>query len=270
MSSHLRRLAAAAAMVVLGGLVGCTGASAGIGGGGAFISFTIGGKTYTFTLGNQGVFTVQAGGDPARSAVQVQNLFETTESPTDRPTAGQLLLEASQVRVTPLGTDKAVVPMQGITGTYNVLVSMADAAETSPCSNGTEVGTFQVTVTGGVVSLDVTRLDLPGNVLEAAITGAFSICLEVSGDADATVVIDSLGIQFAETVQPADNDNTAEPGEDNDNDAGPVNGNDNAGEEPAENDNAGEEPAENDNEGEPTPPADAVQFAPAVRYGLPV
>ncbi|HUU83233.1 MAG TPA: hypothetical protein VM243_06985 [Phycisphaerae bacterium] len=167
-----------------------------VGGGGGvapFIAFTIGNKSFVFSLGNAGVFAVRRGAPPVKGGLRVENLFEP---PADRPVSGDLTVNPMNVRVTPLSVGKPVAPMQGISGSFVVVVLLGNVGDDNPCETGTNVGTIHATVTNDAVSLDTTALALPAAALVEAITGDFSVCLEVSGDIDATITITELGITF--------------------------------------------------------------------------
>jgi hypothetical protein len=150
--------------------------------------------------------------------------------------------------------------MQGDTGTINVAVKIGAASETDPCATGASVGTFRITAKDGEISLDTSKLDLPLSVYTKVLTGSFTLCLEVSGDFDATITIAEMGIEFGpsepEDEDVAPNDNAA-PG-DGDGDAADVDG---AGDATTDDGDGGdsEEPADMDGGGEADGPADGAE-----------
>ena len=200
-------------VVVLCAMAACAVRVGGGGGTAPFIEFTIANKTFTFMLGDAGVFQVRRGAPAVGGGALVENLF--TEAPSDRPVSAQLILSPSNVRVTPLDVGKGIGPMQGTSGTFDVAVKIGAASDTDPCATGTSAGTFRATVTDGAVKLDTSGLDLPVSAYAKVLTGAFTLCLEVSGDIDATITITEMGIKFGPS-EPADedlapNDNAAPP-----------------------------------------------------------
>jgi len=106
-------------------------------GGGGFIEFTIANKTFALILGDNGVFAVVANAAPTKKGVLVENLFGG-KTPEDRPQTARVTLLPSSVTVTPLNVGKAIAPLQAIAGTFNVVVRIADASSSDPCTNGTE------------------------------------------------------------------------------------------------------------------------------------
>ncbi|UCG15422.1 MAG: choice-of-anchor C family protein [Phycisphaerales bacterium] len=168
-------------------------------GGGGFVQFTIAGKTFTIMFGNAGVFEVVAGEGVVKGGVRVDNLFEG-QTPTDQPATGQVTLDAASVTVTPLDVNKAIAPLQPITGSFEVVVYIGDVSSENPCTEGTRVGTFDVAVSAGSVSMGETALGLPSAALAEVITGSFTLCMEVSGNVDARLAIGGMDIVFGESA----------------------------------------------------------------------
>lgn len=199
MLKQTKKLAVVAGIVGLCAVIACTSVSGGaLPGGGGFVQFTIAGKTYSFTWGDTGVFNVQAKAAPVVNGLRVQNLFPQT--PTDRPATGQVKLNPTSVNVTPLDIGKSITQLQRITGSFDMVVYIGDVGMENPCETGTRVGTFHITVSGTSVSIDTTTLDLPTAALEDVIAGSFTICVELSGDVDATIIIEDMSIIFGEAA----------------------------------------------------------------------
>ncbi len=196
MHSRWKLLAVSVAVLGLGTLIACTG-SVGVADGTLFAELTVAGKTFTITLGDGGIFNVRKGAAPIKKGVRVENLFEVDLPPKDRPSTAQVTVLPSNVKVSQLDlANKAHAPLQAITGSFDVVVYIGSSSMSDPCEEGTRVGTFHITASGGAVTLDRTALDLPQAALSEVITGYFTLCFEVSGDADATVTISGLGFAF--------------------------------------------------------------------------
>ena len=104
MKTRMRITLALSALVVAGIFVSCNvTVNTGGDGGDPSLSFTNADKTFTFTLGTVGQFSVSAAGAPVQKAAAIP-LFD--EPPADTPASAAIELDISQVRAIPLGIPK--------------------------------------------------------------------------------------------------------------------------------------------------------------------
>ncbi len=194
-----------AGIFLLGGMVLLTACAAQvqIRDGGAMASVTIAGRTFTVMFGNTVQFGIQAGAPAVKTGVQVKNLFDIVPTPGNEPQTAKVTLLPSAVSVTPLAVGKAMPRMQLISGAYDVVVYIGDVDSTDPCLDGTPVGTFRIRVSGGSVVLETAELDVPALALVHLTTGSFTICMEATGDADATLTIESMDVEFGPAASSA-------------------------------------------------------------------
>lgn len=192
--------------------------------GGVAVSFTVGGKTVTITLGAAGVFTVRPG-ISQRNETDPMAPFEQT--PTDRPSSATASLRRSSVTVTEPGPGKSLVAQQAISGTASLTITIAEGSAASPCETGIQIGAFVITVDGGQVTAVSGEIDLNSEALSLLLTNDISLCLEMEGDFEAIVTIVDIDFVFGPSeTDDVDNDNGFEPG-------------------PVDNENAGDDQNEN-------------------------
>ena|GEM_PF-6692260 len=179
----------------------------------SYADVSIAGLTFRIPLGN--TFNVRAAQPKVRQGVQVTNLYSQPTPPVgNRPANGRISVNRA-VRVTPLGVGKSTAPLQGINGSFEVDVYIGSLSATDPCTQGTFVGTFHVSAVGSTVTILESSLDVPEPALSELISGAFTLCLAVGGDTDATVIIDNMDVTFGEVKEPSANDNDNHNGNDN-------------------------------------------------------
>lgn len=163
-------------------------------GGAPGLMFTIGNKTFGFTMGTTGIFFQKAGDPPQRKAAAIP-LFADT--PTDRPTSAAIALDSSQVMAIPLSVpNKLQASSQTVTGSADVLIRLGSGSSTDPCGEGVQVGTFDLEFTGGLVVVGNPQLDIPATALDFVISGSFTICLEVTTTVDVELTIDEFDCVF--------------------------------------------------------------------------
>lgn len=166
------------------------------GGGGLAVSFTIGGKTFTITLG-LAPFEVSANSDPIRQAADV-SLFDQT--PTDTPASGSMTLNANHVTARPRSIGKRQAAAQGVTGSASITVYVSSTSAADPCMEGINIGSFALTFEDGVVTVQNSALALPAAALAELIAGSFSICVEVTATVDVILTIDEMGVEFGPAI----------------------------------------------------------------------
>ncbi|MFH0983690.1 MAG: hypothetical protein V2A79_19420 [Planctomycetota bacterium] len=253
----------------------CT-ASVRPGGGGVAIDFTIGGATFTINFGGQAVFDVVADGPAVEKAFAVR-LF--TDAPDDRPAEAVLLLSPDDITFTPAPSTNKVQPTlqtPAVVTVVDIAVYMADAATANPCQHGIYVGTFHCELADEdeeVITEPNGEL-LWGSAMDAARSGIFNVCFQVSASRMGRFMLGEMQVRFSETQTSANdnsqnangNANLNENAADNDNvggnanDNGGGNANDNAPDNANDNvaDNANDNTADNanDNNGPPVDPRD--------------
>lgn len=153
--------------------------------------FTISDETFSIGLEDLVPFDVRPDSEPARQRADL-TLF--TEKPADRPSGAQLTLDPENVVV--LRPGGAEGEADGITGLATVDVYIASISSTDPCNEGTRIGSYRLTFDEGVVSVVNRALPLTEAALERVVTGSFSLCLEVSGEAEVRIIIDRLAVEF--------------------------------------------------------------------------
>ena len=154
-------------------------------------------RAFSFVLGETGAFLLKAA-EVVRQAGIVALPFEAT--PTDEPASATLSLEPGTVQALPLPDSAQSRIQQGLNGSATIAVYIADAAATNPCETGTYVGAFEVTIAEGEVAIADTSLALPTEALAQAITGTFSICLEVTSTVDMQIIVEQLTVTFGPPV----------------------------------------------------------------------
>jgi hypothetical protein len=176
-----------AALSTLAGLVGCAPVA-------AVVGFTIAATTFAFVLGETGIIEARAGGDVSRKGGVVSLPFD--DIPVDRPGSATLDLDVGSTRALLLDGASKRTTHQGITGTARVSVFIGAASASNPCTQGTRVGTYELSFTNGQVSVANPSLALPSDALEHAISGTFTICLEVTTTVDVKLVIGGMSVTF--------------------------------------------------------------------------
>lgn len=183
---------------VLGGLLTAGSVATWIGGctgdGGLFASFTIGNTTFTIELDLSGLFRVQIN-------TRVQNVVDVQPfamAPTDTPATGVIRLRSSSVTILPPPNAKTSVSNQQvpISGTATLRVAIDAPGAVSPCGTGIELGTFEITVSNGVVTVVDPDLALSLNSTSLFLDNNLSMCLEMEADFDATIQIEGLDVTF--------------------------------------------------------------------------
>lgn len=202
------------AAVCLAAFIGCVVVENG--GGPPSISFTIGNKTFTFTLDTVGLFDLRSGERQQKAAAVP--LF--TDAPTDGPRSAAIELDINKVRAIPLGAPKGQGNAQAISGSVEINVRIDAGDSANPCDTGVDIGTYRITIDNGNVSVEQPSLEVPAAVLPFLISGRFTICLEVIATIDVTLTIEELDCIFG----PGGDD---DGGNANDNDNGGANENEN-------------------------------------------
>ena len=158
--------------------------------------FTISDETFSIDLEDLVPFDVRPDSEPARQRADL-TLF--TEKPVDRPSGAELTLDPADVVV--LRPGGAEGEADGITGSATVDAYIASTSSTDPCDEGTRIGSYRLTFGEGVVSVVNRALPLTEAALEGVVTGSFSLCLEVTGDVDARIIIRRLAVEFAPAIR---------------------------------------------------------------------
>ncbi|MHC4092258.1 MAG: hypothetical protein ACYSVY_18635, partial [Planctomycetota bacterium] len=105
MSARVRRCCVLLTSLAVCLILSCT---AGIGPGGAFVEFTIGGEVFTFTFGDLGIGRIRTEASTTTRATTTRtSLFE--QVPTDTPPSGMVRLPNSSVGVFRRVTGKGIV-----------------------------------------------------------------------------------------------------------------------------------------------------------------
>jgi len=179
---------------VLAGVVGCGGVTAGIGGGGAFISFEIGGQKYTFTFGNVGPIEVRA--NETTTAPVGFTLFEQT--PTDTPPSGEMRLPAESVGVGRLLTAKGIRRAQALPldGSATLQFDIASGQSASLCDTAVPLAEFDVTFNTGVVSIAEETQSLSAAALDIIADSEVTICVSVTSDFDTELTLGEFEFSF--------------------------------------------------------------------------
>ncbi len=187
----------------VGLIIACSVSSGTLPGGGSFVNLTIAGRTFTFLLGTVGQFELSSDG----SAVQKKAVIPLFDDvPADTPGSGDLHIDRDTIQAIPFAVSKAQPNAQAITGSADVVVRIGSATSTDPCVDGIFVGTFHLTFADGEVSMDQTSLQLSPEALAYVITGRFTICLEVTANVDAMLIIGEMSFIFGPPVEPDDHD----------------------------------------------------------------
>ncbi len=177
-------------------LSGCSvsvGPAAG-GGGGVAVSFSIGGKSFTFTLGTAGYFPLQ----PNAVVRNVADMQPFAQAPSDTPATGAVRLRGSSITILPPdGSAKSMEAAQAaISGTARLRVAIDAPGALSPCDSGVDLGEFEIVVADGVV----TSVG-PGLALHLAAADYFNrndlaMCLEMTSDFEAGLQIEGFDVTF--------------------------------------------------------------------------
>ncbi len=179
-----------AVVISLGSIAGCPSPA-------QVVVYAIAYQAFSFVLEETGKFLVKAA-EELRQAGIVALPFEGT--PTDQPASGTLSLEPGKVKALPLPGESKPLTHQGIDGSATVAVYISGVGSTNPCEDGTYVGSYELTIVGGAVTIANPSLDLPPAALAEATTGVFSICLAVTSTVDVQLIIEELVVTFGPPV----------------------------------------------------------------------
>ncbi len=161
------------------------------------VAYAIAYQAFSFVLEETGEFVAKAA-EAVRKAGIVALPFEGT--PTDTPASGTLSLQPGKVQALPLPGSGKSLTYQSVSGSATVAVYISGAGSVNPCEDGTHVGSYELTITNGVVTIADSSLDLPASALAEAIIGVFSICLEVTSTVDVQLIIEELVVTFGPPV----------------------------------------------------------------------
>lgn len=113
----------------------------------------------------------------------------------DRPDSATLNLDVGRTRALPIATAKSL-SQQSLTGSANLRVRIAQSSSSDPCADGVDVGTFQLLIADGAVTAVNASLPLPPRAVTFAISGSFTICLEVTATIDVRLEVPQMSIAF--------------------------------------------------------------------------
>lgn len=175
-------------------VVGCAINVGQIPGRGAFVSFSILGKSFTISFGDAGVITAQANQTVVRAAAI--RLFE--ESPPQAAPSGQMELRSTEVGVARLLTAKEIVRQQALPyyGTANIRFSIASGSSADLCESATLLSEYTLNLTASVASIADEEYELSGEALDIIATNDVTLCIEVTSDFDGVITLDEFGLTF--------------------------------------------------------------------------
>ena len=173
-------------VVSLVGMGGCPGPL-------PIIGYTIAQQAFSFLLGETGKFLVKAA-ETARKAGIVALPFEGT--PSDTPGSGTLSLQPGHVRALPLAGSAKSLTHQSINGSATVAVYISGPYSANPCEDGVYVGSYNLTITNGAVTIANPDLDLPSGALTDVIAGEFGVCFEVTATIGVELIIEEITVTF--------------------------------------------------------------------------
>ncbi len=209
------------------------------------VTFQVANLTFTLTLGAAGSFPVEPDVRVSNVVDVRQQLFE--RAPTDTPGSGSIRLRSSTVQIIEPTNEKTAVAQQSIEGTAGVTLLIDDGGAADPCATGVTIGSFNLTVSGGVVTSLDQSLSLSPTALTLVLSNDFSLCLQMEANFTATINLGGIDFVFG----PAIDDNTNENGNDNvdgnTNDNTVDNTNDNVDDNVNTNDNVDDNANANDN-----------------------
>lgn len=161
----------------------------------AVLGFSIAAGTFVFLLNETGVIEATAGG-VGRKAGVVTLPFD--DVPVDRPANATLNVDVGTTRALPLDATSKSATAQALTGAAQLTVYLGPAGATNPCTQGERVGTFQIGLSNGNVSISNPSLALNKKALEYAISGAFTICFELTTTVNVKLILGEMSITFGE------------------------------------------------------------------------
>ncbi len=175
-------------------LVGCAVNVGQTPGRGAFVSFTILGKSFTVSFGDAGVLTVQAG-QTVQQAAGVR-LFE--QDPPQPAPSGQMILRGTEVGVARLLNAKEIVRQQPLPyyGTAQIRFSIASGSSAELCSSATFLAEYTLNLTAGVASIADEVRELSREALNVIATNDVTLCIEVASDFDGVITLNEFGLTF--------------------------------------------------------------------------
>jgi len=277
MSNRLKAICVLAGIILATVIISCSvSINTGGDGGDPSITFTVANRTFTLTLGTVGTFQAAPNTRTNNIADVRQQLFSRT--PTDEPSSGELRLRSSSVEILDsLVTAKSTVAQQAISGRATLTIWIDQSGAANPCSTGIEIGSFNITFEGGVVTSFDQSILLSPAALALALTNDFSICLQLEANVTAVIVIREVDWVFG---PPREGDHDDDGGDDvmdddsdDENDNASGNGNDNASDDSVNdndddslNDNAGDEDNAEDNQNDNVAPPPGVFARAAIRH----
>ena len=162
--------------------------------------YTIASKSFTVLLEKTGEFILSAAQALSQTGYVVLP-FEAT--PTDTPANGTLSLQTENLQA--LSQTGATKPMsqQSLDGTATVAIYISSGGSADPCADGIYVGTYNLTITNGSVTVANPSLSLPADALTRVISGQFGICLDVTATINVKLIIPGFIVSFGEaSTQP--------------------------------------------------------------------
>lgn len=175
-------------------LIGCSAKLGQVPGSGAFVTFTILGKSFTFSFGDAGVITAQADQTVVQAAAI--RLFE--ENPPQTAPSGQMELRSSDVGVARLLNAKEIVRQQALPyyGTATIRFSIASGSSADLCESATLLSEYTLNLTAGVPSIADETYELSAEALDIIATNDVTLCIEVASDFDGVITLDQFGLTF--------------------------------------------------------------------------
>jgi len=186
------------AILVCGSAAWLSGCSVSVGpapgGGGVAVSFSIGGKSFSFTLGTAGYFPLQ----PNAVVRNVADMQPFDRTPSDTPATGAVRLRGSSITVLPpSGSAKPMAAAQAsISGTARLRVAIDAPEALSPCDSGVDLGEFEIVVANGVVTSVGPGLALHLAAVDYFNRNDLAVCLEMTSDFEAGLQIEGLDVTF--------------------------------------------------------------------------
>ncbi|MBN1511573.1 MAG: hypothetical protein JXB13_06120 [Phycisphaerae bacterium] len=164
------------------------------GGGGLAVSFSIGGKSFMFTLGTAGYFPLQ----PNAVVRNVADVQPFAQAPSDTPATGAVRLRGSSITILPPGgSAKSMEAAQAaISGTARLRVAIDAPGALSPCDSGVDLGEFEIVVANGVVTSVGPGLALHLAAVDYFNRNDLAMCLEMTADFEAGLQIEGIDVTF--------------------------------------------------------------------------
>jgi hypothetical protein len=194
MAKRTKCLWVVVALSIAGVMLGCSASVGTTSGGNPFVAFTVGGKTITFTFGPAGVIQTRAN----QTVSQAGQIILFDQAPTDTPATGQMTLLSSSVSVTNVPTDKAIVqqPAVQLNGSAVVTFSVASGGSDDPCSQGTFLAQYDLSVVNGQVNVENEVADLSWDALQTVFENSITMCIEVWADFDGQLTMTNFSLTF--------------------------------------------------------------------------